>query len=192
MHTQGANVFQAKGPVVFQQKVEYVPQEMEFDNREADWKMIGAPKEIEVKFDSEDDLSKVSGRNKARKQMAIVQHKDQQEELKHGMGVLSSNYYKVLQQDDGKENAEEEQEEDAEESEKVSSSFDPTYSDVNSREYTTGKDEGSLYKDNEAFFERLAEMTKVMDVELMNIEGPDVSILDDKREGEVSELCCLD
>jgi hypothetical protein len=92
MHTQGVNVFQANRPVVFQQKVEYVLQEMEFDNGEADWKMIGALKEIEVKLDSEDDWSKVSGSNKASKRMAIVQHKDQEEELKHGAGVLSSNY----------------------------------------------------------------------------------------------------
>jgi hypothetical protein len=49
MYTQGANVFQAKGPVVFHQKVEYVLQEMEFDNGEADWKMRGALKEIEAK-----------------------------------------------------------------------------------------------------------------------------------------------
>jgi hypothetical protein len=44
----------------------------------------------------------------------------------------------VLQQEESKENVEEEQE-DTEESEEVSSSLNPNYSDVNSREYTAGK-----------------------------------------------------
>jgi hypothetical protein len=70
--------------------------------------MHGAPKEIQVKLDSKDDWSEVSGSNKARKHMATGQHKGQEEELKCGAGVLSSNYYKVLQQGDGKENRDDE------------------------------------------------------------------------------------
>jgi hypothetical protein len=78
MHTQGTNVIQAKGPVAFQQKVEYIPQEMDFDDREADWKAYGAPKEIEIKLDREDLWSRASGSNKARRQKATGQYQGQE------------------------------------------------------------------------------------------------------------------
>jgi hypothetical protein len=45
---------------------------MEFDDREADWKAHGAPTEIEIKLDREDDWSEVSGSKKARKQWQMV------------------------------------------------------------------------------------------------------------------------
>jgi Plant transposon protein len=63
------------------------------------WK--NCPKAWQGSFQGKE--GKVSRSNKARKQVAIVQHKDQEEELKHGAGVLSSNYYEVLQQDESKE-----------------------------------------------------------------------------------------
>jgi hypothetical protein len=81
----------------------------------------------------------------------------------------SSNYYEILQheENDGKD---EEEDEENKESEEVSSSLNPTYSDVDSCEYTaSGHDnKGSLYKDDDAFFDQLAEMTRALNVELPN------------------------
>jgi hypothetical protein len=52
--------------------------------------------------------------------------------------------------------------------------FNLTYSD-DSREYSATNRHGSLYEDDKAFFERLAEMTRAMDVEPRNAEEARIS-----------------
>jgi hypothetical protein len=60
VQAQGGGTFQAKGPVMFRQKVEYVPDEISFNNREADisTKMY---EEVEIEIGKDDEWSEVSG-----------------------------------------------------------------------------------------------------------------------------------
>jgi hypothetical protein len=182
---------QARGLVKFDQHIKFVPHEVEFEDINAGWRIKGicnVPKEIEVDLNIEDDWSKVSG---SRKGMASRQSSGRQTEEHAGnlnestMGPIS-NYYEILQHDETNDKDGEEDEEN-QESEEVSSSFNPTYSDVNNWEYTTSShgSEGSVYEDDDAFFEQLAEMTRALNVEPPNYGRTDSQ--DDNRERVASE-----
>jgi hypothetical protein len=181
---------QAKGPVIFDQRVEFVSDGDEFEGADEGWtikEIWNAPKEIEVDQTRDDEWSEVSGSGSQKEQTLGRLNEDQAGKPNESRMGPSSNYYEILRQEEEEGNDEEEDSEDDEEAneeidnedeEKVSSSFNPTYSDVDSRKYSAGS-EGSLYEDDEAFFERLAEMTRVLDVEPPNYERSDITKHDD-------------
>jgi hypothetical protein len=75
----------------------------------------------------------------------------------------SKNYYRVLREESESEEEESgENESEIQEEQTKESSFDPTVSEIDSRKYTEKESEG---EDNEAFFERLADMTTMIDEE---------------------------
>jgi hypothetical protein len=156
----------------------------------AGWKIKGMRTPKEITSNMEDDWSEVSSSRKgtASKQLPGRQTKEQAGRVNEGAMGPGRNYYEVLQQDDNNGEDEEEDEEN-QESEEVSSSFNPTYSDVDSQEYTaSGQDsKGSLNKDNDAFFERLAKMTRELNVELPNYGRSDSHEANDNRERVASE-----
>jgi hypothetical protein len=149
MQTQGGIANQARGLVKFNKRIEIVPQDVEFEDMNAGWKLREIhviPKEIGVDLNMEDNWSKVSKVSDshwgmAPRQPASKQTEHQGEGSKGSAMGPSSNYYEILQQEDNKDKGEEEDEE-QQGSNKVSSSFNPTYSDVDSQEYSRN-DSGS-------------------------------------------------
>jgi hypothetical protein len=57
VQAQGGSAFPEKGTVKFWHKVEYVPDEINIDDREADIdvRMYGAPKEIKIEIGKDDE-----------------------------------------------------------------------------------------------------------------------------------------
>jgi hypothetical protein len=154
---------QARGPVKFDKHIEFVPHEVEFVDMNAGWRIKGirnVPKEIDVDLNKEDDWSEVSGSQKGaalRPSPGRLTEEQAGRSNESAMGP-SSNYCEILQHDenDGKD---EEKDKENKESKEGSSLFNPTYSNIDSWEYNASShdSEGSLYEDDDVFFERLAE-----------------------------------
>jgi hypothetical protein len=147
LHQIQAPPQQAKGPVTFDQRVEFVGDKEEFEGADKGWiirEIRNAPKEIEVDQTRDDEWSEVSGSGSQKEQTSGRLNEDQAGKHHESAMGPSSNYYVILQQEEEEGEDEEEDSEDGddaneeiedEDEEKVSSLFDPTYSDVDSRMY---------------------------------------------------------
>jgi hypothetical protein len=106
-HMQEEVPHQARGPVKYDQRIEFVPHEEEFEDMNAGWMIKGirnVPKEIEVDLNKEDDWSEVSGSG-SRKGMVSGQLSGRLNEEQAGRSNESargpsSNYYEILQHEE--------------------------------------------------------------------------------------------
>jgi hypothetical protein len=158
-----------QGQVQFREQVEVVPESKDYESDDLHKQYerpIRAPSMIEferMEQNEEDAWSTISGsmdRNRWNTNTAPMNLVKQDEDSKD---QSSKNYYSVLREESESEEEEsEENESEVQEEETKESSFDPTVSDIDSRKYTEKESEG---EDNEAFFERLADMTAMIDEE---------------------------
>jgi hypothetical protein len=163
-----------KGQVKFKEKVEYLPEYEGSDDRKM------APSVIELER-MEEEWSVVSGSaaggwhgNQA--MGGVIQSGDEQP------SGASDNYYKVLQDESESESEDDDEGNDEglyEEEATSGSSFNPTVSDVDSAKYS---EQDGFSEDDEAFFERLAEMTARIDAE----SGTDDETSNDARDREAT------